>query len=89
MTHTTRSLREILQELHRALEASPEVGQKGRDALRQAAEDIQAALDSPTTERSSGLSDQLSQALERFEGSHPRLTQLVGRLADALSDLGI
>ena len=26
---------------------------------------------------------------QRFEGSHPRLTSIVGRVADSLSDLGI
>ena len=89
MTESTRSLRDVLDELRELLEASPELGSEGRDALRQAAEDIRAALDSPGSERSSLLSDQLSQALERFEGSHPKLTQLVGRVADALADLGI
>ena len=28
-------------------------------------------------------------ALENFEESHPRLTGIVGRIADALSDMGI
>lgn len=89
MTEPTRSLRAVLDELHAVLEASPDLGSEGRDALRQAVADIQAALDAPGAERSSLLSDQLSQALERFEGAHPKLTQIVGRVADALADLGI
>ncbi|MBW2383712.1 MAG: DUF4404 family protein, partial [Deltaproteobacteria bacterium] len=53
------------------------------------ADDIRAALDEPDAERSGSLSDQLSQALERFEESHPQLTAIVGRVADALADIGI
>jgi len=33
--------------------------------------------------------DRLSEAMEQFEESHPSLTEAVGRLAAALSNLGI
>ena len=94
MADPASSLQGILDELHEALEASPEVGEAGRSALHRAAEEIRAALDengSPAAEDASegSLVDQLNAALERFEGSHPRLTGIVGRIADSLSDLGI
>jgi hypothetical protein len=38
---------------------------------------------------STGVIDQLRDAAERFEDSHPTLTNTVGRIADALSQLGI
>jgi len=63
--------------------------QRPRSERRAAADDIRAALDEPDAERSGSLSDQLSQALERFEESHPQLTSIVGRVADALADIGI
>jgi len=61
---------------------------------RRAAQEIRSALAvegrvATPGEAPESLVDQLNDALERFEGSHPRLTQLVGRIADSLSDIGI
>jgi len=89
MSESERTLREILDELHAALDDAPEIGDEGRNALRKAADDIRSALDEPDVERTESLGDQLSQALERFEESHPQLTSIVGRVAEALSDIGI
>jgi hypothetical protein len=36
-----------------------------------------------------GLADQLRETLERFESEHPRTTMMVGRIADALSEMGL
>jgi hypothetical protein len=85
------SLDQILAELHEALEASGEdLDPEVREELRQAAVEIEAALGSPgERELSDSLADSLRAGLERFEESHPRLTAIVGRIADALSDLGI
>lgn len=89
MPERSRSLAEILDELHATLEDAPEVGEEGRAALRKAAAEIRDALECPDAERSESLTDQLQDAVERFEVAHPQLTQIVGRIADALSDLGI
>jgi DNA anti-recombination protein RmuC len=75
--------------LYSALEGAPEIGEEGREALRQATSKIEAALDEPSEERLESLREQLNGAVERFEQSHPQLTAIVGRIADALSDLGI
>jgi len=85
------SLDQILAELHEALEASgDDLDSEVRDELRQAAAEIQAALGSPDErELSDSLAQRLRGGLERFEETHPRLTAIVGRIADALSDLGI
>ena len=40
-------------------------------------------------ELSGSLRDRLTDTLERFEKSHPKITETIGRLADALSDMGI
>jgi hypothetical protein len=89
MSEAKRPLHQILDELQEALESAPEVGEEGRVALRKAASDIRAALDEPRDESHSSLSDQLSEALERFEEEHPQLTSIVGRITETLSDLGI
>jgi hypothetical protein len=90
MTDPKRKLTDILHELHESLERSPELGDDAREALRDAASDISEALDQEEpSERDQGFAEQLNQALERFEGEHPKLTAVVGRIADALSDLGI
>ncbi len=89
MTGKTRALSEILEELHQTLERVSEIGSEEREALRLAARDIRGALGRAPAEGESSLSEQLRDAVERFEDSHPKLTQVVGRVADALSDIGI
>jgi len=91
MKEAIRSLREVLAELHETLEATPEVDEAARRALRDAALEIQSALDDQAREgdRANPLAENLSQALERVGGAYPRLTQLVGRVVESLSDLGI
>jgi len=83
-------LTEALGELREALEAPGDLDESARAELRSAAQEILEALD-PEHERelSRSLRDRLTASLERFETSHPRLTEIVGRVADALSDLGI
>jgi hypothetical protein len=89
MNDQSRPLHQILDELQEALEAAPEVGEEGRAALRKAAEDIRTALDEPEGSAATSLSDQLTEALERFEEDHPQLTSIVGRITETLSDIGI
>jgi hypothetical protein len=90
MVETQSPLTEILAELHEALEASGDLGKEVREELQEAVEDIRRALDpAHDSELSSSLGKRLTAALEDFEESHPRLTAIVGRVADALSDIGI
>jgi len=89
-----RPLEEIVAELHQALEGAGNIGQESRQSLESAVAEIREALREPDAERAvegiaGPLRQRLSHAVERFEGSHPRLTALVGRVADALSELGI
>ncbi len=84
------SLTEILEELREALEAPDDLDEDVRAELRSAAQEILEALD-PDHERalSRSVLDSLTDSIERFEKSHPRLTEIIGRVADALSDMGI
>jgi hypothetical protein len=85
------SLDEILAELHEVLEASSDLDDEARARLRHAAHDIERAM-RPEAEpegRTPSLRERLTGAIENFEDEHPRLTAIVGRIADQLSDMGI
>ncbi len=90
MSDPDSSLKEIIDELREALDAPDDLDDDLRVELRSAAEEILEALD-PEHERelTSSLRERLTNSLERFQESHPRITAAIGRLADALSDLGI
>jgi hypothetical protein len=90
MSNPRPSLNEIIDELHEALETPDDLDEKLRAELRSAAEEILEALD-PNHERelSRSLGDRLTNTIERFEKDYPRLTEIIGRVADALSDMGI
>jgi hypothetical protein len=90
MSDSGSSLKETIDELREALEAPDDLDEELRAELRSAAEEILEALD-PDHERelSGSLRDRLTNTLEKFEKSHPKITETVGRLADALSDMGI
>ncbi|MDG2336239.1 MAG: DUF4404 family protein [Myxococcota bacterium] len=89
MTKGAQSLREILDELHTALRESPDIGDEGRAALLKTVAEIEEVLNEDRAEGSTTIRQQLSQAIGQFEESHPKLTSVVGRVADSLSDLGI
>ena len=88
MAEDTRGkLATVLDELHELLESAEDLDAPARDALRGAASEIQAALESDAGARSQ--LDALRARIERFEGDHPRLTEAVRRLVDQLSEMGI
>ena len=90
MPDRKRSLHEVLGEFHEVLEASSDLSDEERADLAGALDEIRGVLDgSDEPRRPEGLIDRLRGALEGFEDRHPRLTEIVGRVADQLSDLGI
>jgi hypothetical protein len=85
-----RTLRNILAELHERLERSADLDEATLSALRQAADNIRETLDEQGESGLVGeMRDRLSEALVRFEGSHPKLTESVKRLVDQLAEMGI
>lgn len=90
MTERTRDLHATLEQLHRELEQNPELDASLRRELRATAEEIRDALD-PETERElhASLRERLSELTLGFEESHPALVRVVGRVVNALSQLGI
>jgi chromosome segregation ATPase len=84
-------LRETLAELHRELDRTEAVDEQARAELAAVARDIQGLLDRSerTREEHASLLERLAQAMQRFEEEHPSLTEAIGRVAGALSNLGI
>lgn len=91
-------LKTTLTELHAELADSQEpVDEETTALLQQLATDIDRICvkesDSPVEvkieEHKEGLLDQLLNLTEEFEESHPRLADVIGRVATALSRIGI
>jgi len=84
-------LREDLDRLRAELERSSALDPKARELLEDLARDIEGHLESTgaADHTQDSLVDRLRSATGHFEESHPNLTAAVGRIADALSALGI
>jgi Domain of unknown function (DUF4404) len=84
-------LKATASELEQQLQASASLDDESRQALRDAARDIQAALDEGKRSelQRQSLAQRLSDAAEKFEGSHPALTDVITRLIDGLAQMGI
>lgn len=82
---------ELLRQLHHELGDTEGLDQELADQLRAATQEIETVLggEKGLASAEPGVIDQLRQAAEQFEDSHPALTNTVGRIADALSQLGI
>ncbi len=73
----------LVAELHQLLASSDELDEASREALRAAADEIDETLEGDSTLGA------LRERIERFEGSHPTLTEAVRRLVDQLAEMGI
>jgi hypothetical protein len=86
-----KRLKVILRDLEAELASSTSVDDDVRERLEQAIAEIQSAIqqEDPSQLEADTLSARLSAAAERFESSHPTLFGMVGRIVDALGQLGI
>jgi hypothetical protein len=78
-------LQDLLAELKQAIEAS-EAGTDNQAEIARLADEVDRRLNHDDTD---GVVDELRDAVDRFEVSHPRLADAIGRAADALSALGL
>jgi hypothetical protein len=85
------ALQDTLHRLHEQLEAADSLDEDLRAELREAMHEIRVALEDEGDEGLplEGLARRLRELTLRFEGSHPRLAEVVGMLVDALARLGI
>ncbi|WP_164102754.1 DUF4404 family protein [Candidatus Laterigemmans baculatus] len=81
-------LKELLAELHQELSETENLSDEQVAELRAAMEEIDDAL-RRSGRRSGGLEETFREVASRLEQSHPRLTHAVGRVADALAQIGI
>ena len=87
-----KQLREHLEELHSQLASTEAVDDRSRELLGEILGEIQTLLDRAgegPNDEPEGLVDRLREATRNFEESHPTLAAAVGRVVDALSNLGI
>ncbi len=88
-----RRVRETLDELGRQIRAARTLGEGEREELDRLVGEIEARLDRGASGEEGAeepsLLQRLTEAAERFEASHPRLAEAVGRVVDALAALGI
>jgi hypothetical protein len=84
-----RELQETLARLHDELRTGQPLDDEARSMLERLAGDIEQALHPGSPDAFEALGQQLREAIERFEESHPALTAAVNRVADALARMGI
>ena len=91
MSDQNRDLHQVLNEFHEVLEASKDLGEHERQHLASALREIREVLGSEGggSSEPESLIERLRAGLEALEDRHPRLTAVVGRVADSLADLGI
>jgi hypothetical protein len=78
-------LEQLLADLKGAIEASEE-GSDNHDELARLAGEVKRRL---RDEDDEGVVDELRDEVTRFEASHPKLANAIGRAADALSAIGL
>lgn len=87
-THLLAALNQLQDELARAGSIDPAV----RERLQRATDELRQALDRdelPAADELEPASSGLRSLLLRFEADHPQLSDVVGRVADALAAMGI
>jgi hypothetical protein len=84
-------LHAIIRDLEAELASSANVDDDVRERLEQAVAEIQSAIqqEDPSQLEPDTLAARLTAAAERFESSHPTLFGIVGRIVNALGQLGI
>lgn len=87
---TDKHFEELASEIRASLQGGA-VAEKDRAVLEQVHTELQAVLSAPSTavEPPQGLREKLTRAIEHLEGDHPRLTSLLSKSLDLLSDIGI
>jgi hypothetical protein len=82
-------LRELLEALHAELRRTRAVDDESRELLRAVDGDIQRALERSGEQEPDSLIERLRETVDRFEGTHPALTEAVSRVLDSLVKMGI
>ena len=85
-----QELHKTIQELQLELEKLNFENEAHRDRVNQSVTDFEKKLlDESFMSGDEFLVHEIKEALEEFETSHPRLTDLVGRVSDLFAKMGI
>ena len=85
-------LRDTLEKLHQELEQTENLDDESRQRLQHLMIDIRTILEregSSSIEQYQSLGDQLNEAIQRYELSHPSLTAALSHALNILSGIGI
>lgn len=80
---------ELLAQLHTELTSAGELDEATAQKLREAADEIETVVDGTHVPTSPPLVQRLREAVYHLPDSHPTVKNAVGRIADALSQMGI
>lgn len=87
------TLRELLEQLHKELERTDTVDEKGNEMLRHLDADIRTLLKRSGREAEidadEPLLERLQDTIDHFEATHPRLTTVLSEMMTILSNAGI
>ncbi len=99
MTDDSNRLTRAVNDLHEALQNSPNLNPEGRQLLEQVLTEVRNALQPPPSDsdadqnqdehQSISLRRQLAAAAMEFEGDHPALAGTLKSVIDALAQIGI
>ena len=88
-----QELKRALGALREELESSEQIGPDDRQALVQAMQEINEALDQTDTRdqrtAEGSLSGRVSGLIEKFETSHPKFADILRSVSESLANLGI
>lgn len=88
-----QNLRDLLEQLHKELERTDTVDEKGNEMLRHLDADIRNLLKRSGTEAEidadEPVLERLQDTIDHFEATHPRLTTVLSEMMTILSNAGI
>ena len=83
-----QSLQQVLEDLHAELVLAAQLHPENKERLQASILEIERLVAAQETPHES-LPDRLREMARELEQTHPRLTHVVGRVADALAQIGI
>jgi len=87
---TDDNLTTLLEQLHKELDNTQAVDEKGRELLRALNADIQELLQRSEGEKSADpLLERLQVTIDHFEVTHPAFTTALSQIVTALNNVGI
>jgi hypothetical protein len=84
-----KDLTDLLKQLSAELNKAKAVDQQGRQLLRDLDADIRNLLERSEDDTDDSLLERLQENIDYFEDTHPRLTQALSQLLNALNNAGI